>query len=77
MKTIGRSILTSPILHFIIMGFIATGTGISAAGEHDKALKPNFVFILVDDMGWTGLSVPMHDGIASSKSDFYRTPHLA
>jgi arylsulfatase A-like enzyme len=37
---------------------------------------PNVVLILTDDQGWTGTSVPMHDGMQDSKSDYYRTPHL-
>ncbi len=41
-----------------------------------KKLPPSFVFILVDDMGWTGLSVVSDDRISDSKSDFYQTPHL-
>jgi arylsulfatase A-like enzyme len=42
-----------------------------------QAAKPNFVFVLVDDMGWTGMSTPIHDGLAKSQSDFYQTPRLA
>lgn len=42
----------------------------------DKFKRPNFVFILVDDMGWTGLSVQMHNIIPESKSDYYQTPNL-
>ncbi len=38
--------------------------------------SPNFLFILVDDMGWTGLSAQMHAAIPESKSDFYRTPNI-
>lgn len=38
--------------------------------------KPNFVFILVDDMSWTGLSVPMDDREKESQSDFYQTPNI-
>jgi arylsulfatase A-like enzyme len=38
--------------------------------------KPNIVFIYADDMGWTGTSVEMIKGDASTKSDFYRTPNL-
>jgi arylsulfatase A-like enzyme len=34
------------------------------------------VFILADDMGWTGTSVQMDDQVPESKSDYYRTPHL-
>ena len=41
-----------------------------------KTQKPNFVFILADDMGWTGTSVQIDDRIAESKSDYYQTPNL-
>jgi arylsulfatase A-like enzyme len=39
-------------------------------------LSPSFVFILADDMGWTGLSCPIDDKIPASKSDFYQTPQI-
>jgi arylsulfatase A-like enzyme len=42
-----------------------------------QAAKPNFVFVLVDDMGWTGMSTPIHDKVTNSQSDFYQTPQLA
>ncbi|WP_372805744.1 sulfatase [Pontiella sp.] len=38
--------------------------------------KPNIVFILADDMGWTGTSVEMIKGNPETKSDFYQTPNL-
>jgi arylsulfatase A-like enzyme len=38
--------------------------------------KPNFVFILVDDMGWVGTSSEMIQGDDESKSDFYQTPNI-
>jgi hypothetical protein len=41
-----------------------------------KELPPSFVFILADDMGWTGLSTSMDDGVPGSKSDFYQTPRI-
>ncbi|HJN12312.1 MAG TPA: sulfatase-like hydrolase/transferase [Pirellulaceae bacterium] len=37
---------------------------------------PNFVFILTDDQGWTGLSTPMDKARPDYKSDFYRTPNI-
>lgn len=40
------------------------------------AEKPNIVFILADDMGWTGLSSPIDNRLRSSCSDFYLTPNL-
>jgi arylsulfatase A-like enzyme len=50
----------------------------SASIETDAAKKalPSFVFILVDDMGWTGLSCAMQKKVPESKSDFYQTPRI-
>lgn len=38
--------------------------------------KPNFVFVLVDDMSWTGTSVKMDPLVEASKSDYYLTPQI-
>jgi arylsulfatase A-like enzyme len=38
--------------------------------------KPNIVFMLSDDQGWSGLSVAMHPEIAASKGEIYHTPWL-
>ena len=60
------------------MGFV--GLGVCALSFSALALgeetKPNIVFILIDDMGWTGTSVAVHEGIKESKSDYYQTPNL-
>lgn len=42
----------------------------------DVRQYPNFVFILSDDQGWTGLSVLMDTNRPNSKSDYFRTPHM-
>ncbi len=44
--------------------------------KRNGELPPSFVFILADDMGWTGLSCPMDDKVPRSKSDFYQTPQI-
>ncbi|MDP6468536.1 MAG: sulfatase-like hydrolase/transferase [Pirellulaceae bacterium] len=54
----------------------AVGSGNALAEPSNATERPNIVFILSDDQGWTGLSVAMHDALPNSKSDFYRTPHL-
>ena len=41
-----------------------------------ESSAPNFVFILVDDQGWNGLSVPMDPGNVLSGSSYFRTPNL-
>lgn len=46
----------------------------SLAAATDKQF--NIILILVDDMGWTGTSVEMVPGDASTRSDFYQTPQI-
>lgn len=40
------------------------------------AERPNIVFMLSDDQGWSGLSVAMHPEMRGSKGDIYHTPNL-
>ena len=37
---------------------------------------PNIILIFADDQGWNHLSVPMHDEIPGSVSDYFRTPNI-
>ena len=55
---------------------IADNTSARATAARNK-LPPSFVFILIDDMGWTGLSTVMDDRLPESKSDYYETPQIA
>jgi len=54
----------------VIAAAILVGSNLTAATQ------PNIVFILVDDMGWTGMSAKAHGKIDGSGSDFYETPNL-
>ncbi len=38
--------------------------------------QPNIIFMLSDDQGWAGLSVPMHPSFAGSSSKVIKTPNL-
>ena len=40
------------------------------------AMRPNFIIIYVDDLGWADTSVRMMDSDVESASDFHQTPHL-
>ncbi len=42
--------------------------------ENPKA--PNIVLILLDDIGWNTLSIPMDDRVPNSRSDYFQTPNL-
>lgn len=38
--------------------------------------RPNIVFMLADDQGWSGLSVAMHPDVPASKGEVFHTPNL-
>ncbi len=38
--------------------------------------QPNFLFILVDDLGWTDTSIQIDPDVPESKSDYHETPTL-
>ncbi len=38
--------------------------------------KPNFIFILTDDLGWTGTSSMMDPRYPASRSDYHETPNI-
>lgn len=44
--------------------------------ENAEKGSPNFVFILTDDHGWTGVSSLMDNRYADSKSDYFETPNI-
>jgi arylsulfatase A len=38
--------------------------------------RPNIIFMLADDQGWSGTSVAMHPDVKASKGEIYHTPNL-
>lgn len=58
------------LLATLVSGFLV----LSAAAKESP--RPNFVFILADDLGWSSLSAQMDDRVVSSRSDYHETPNL-
>jgi len=54
----------------------ASGVGFVSTVSLDVRQYPNFVLVLADDQGWTGLSVLMDTNRPNSKSDYYKTPRM-
>lgn len=63
----------SNFIHPLLFAALCFGAGGVSAAEQSR---PNIVFMLSDDQGWSGLSVAMHPTLAGSKGDIYHTPNL-
>jgi len=61
------------LVFIIIVGIVPYN---SNAQNTTPKQKPNFIFILIDDLGWTSSSQLMDGKIANSKSDYYETPQI-
>lgn len=53
----------------VIVAMLGAGTGAFAEA-------PNFLFVFIDDQGWSDTSVPMVPGNESSRNPSYRMPNL-
>ncbi|MBK1876123.1 sulfatase-like hydrolase/transferase [Pelagicoccus mobilis] len=53
--------------------FACVVVGVSCEG---KSSRPNFIFILADDLGWSDTSVAMDPADSRSRSDYIETPNL-
>lgn len=76
-----KALISSLNSFTMVISLAMTGAAVVYASEannnQDISLpSPNIVFIYADDMGWTGSSVAMVEGDASTRSDFYQTPNL-
>ena len=59
-----RALLLTFVVAYLAQGLSAQ----NANAAEEKEVRPNIVFLLADDLGWTGLRC--------FGSDFYETPHL-
>ena len=59
---------------FTILAISSDAIGIPTMVQ--AAEQPNFLVVVLDDLGWTGTSVQMDPNVPFSKSDYYRTPNL-
>lgn len=49
----------------------------SARADPEVQSAPSVVFVLIDDLGWTGLSVTMDEKVPQARSDLHETPRIA
>ena len=60
---------------FFVLGSLILTGGMSLRAQ-DRNVKPNFILILADDLGWTCTSTQMDDDLLTSKSDYFHTPQI-
>ena len=58
------------LLQFLLLGLLAAAPGLAQP-------RPNFVFILTDDHGWSQLSFSMDPDVDQAASEFLETPSMA
>lgn len=58
---------------FVLLAAVLFGSAVTRPLPADQ---PNIIFMLADDQGWSGLSVPMHPRFSGSSSKVIRTPNL-
>lgn len=63
-----KIIVLAIMVAFIPMQFIAW--------KRPPEKRPNFIFILADDLGWTSHSYTMDSRYSESRSDYYETPNM-
>ena len=56
--------------------FSAGTVAASQPAQKTEVRRPNFIFILSDDNGWTDMAFPMDRRVADSQSDYHQTPNL-
>lgn len=68
-------VLLHVIVIFALLASCRPG-GAESIADDTGSKSPNFIFVLVDDQGWTGTSVQMMDSDSLSMSDYHSTPNL-
>ena len=63
---------TIPILALLFI-FLMINTSFAPAQEKRR---PNIIFVLADDLGWSSLSCSMNERQLEGKSDYHETPNL-
>ncbi len=71
----GAIIKQSLYLSFLALLFIGFSS-VQVTDAPEAVLRPNFILILTDDLGWSCLSSKMDDSVSDSKSDFFETPNI-
>ena len=71
-----RFVLRAACFRLVFLATLAGIAGAAGAQVPPGDPRPNFHVILVDEQGWNDQSLPMDDGLAGSKSDYYRTLNI-
>ena len=75
-QVLGNSIMLLHVIVIFAMLASCRPSGAESIADDTGSKSPNFIFVLVDDQGWTGTSVQMMDSDSLSMSDYHSTPNL-
>lgn len=70
--------MTAPRWHVLLVTglLVPCVLGPSRAQAAESPTRPNFIFILSDDQGWSEISTPMDPAVSQAASDYLETPAL-
>lgn len=68
--------MTQIAKHLLLISLCMSTAYIHLA-EAQEISRPNIIFVLADDLGWSSLSIPMQVSLPDSRSDYHQTPNLA
>ncbi|MBO9153476.1 DUF4962 domain-containing protein [Chitinophaga sp. GCM10012297] len=60
----------------LLAGIAGLASFYLSARKPEEPIRPNFIFILTDDQGWTSVSAAMDNRHPDFKSNYYETPNI-
>ena len=60
----------------LLLLLIISVSALQSLADENQVTSPNFIVIVLDDFGWSSLSISMDNRFPNAKSDYYETPNI-
>ena len=60
----------------LLLLLIISVSVLQSLADENQVTSPNFIVIVLDDFGWSSLSISMDNRFPNAKSDYYETPNI-
>ena len=60
----------------LLKALIISISASQSLADENQVTSPNFIVIVLDDFGWSSLSISMDNRFPNAKSDYYETPNM-